>query len=301
MDKRGWLVNDCLTCIPGTRTFWHDLLDWFPNLEDKTGGYTDYSVLANRIESMPNKPDYIIRNGTYFRHINIDSKCVSLIQDVSSGSLLEQQLDVINKSDCIVFNSKYVKDKYNKYSININNYIIPLGIDFDFFTPNKNNTIDSIIYIGSSLNYPKGFNIMLDIIRAMPQQHFNLIMKDNWRPPVDLENQITVCNRVDQKTVRDIIQKSSLAICTSYEETQHLSGLECGACNIPIVARNIGWYYDHAHEQNQWGAIADDTNFLEKIYYVKNNLQNYRPRDYLINFFDTNVCKNKWKQLIETV
>lgn len=299
MDNKGWLVNDCLTCIPGTRTFWHDLLDWFPNLEDKTGGYTDYSVLANRIESIPNKPDYIIRNGTYFRHMNIDSKCVSLIQDVSSGCLLEQQLDVINKSDCIVFNSKYVKDKYKKYQINTNNIIIPLGIDFNFFIPNKYNTHDSIIYIGSSLNYPKGFNIMLDIIRAMPYQHFNLIMKDNWRPPVDLENQITVYNRVDQKTVRDIIQKSLLAVCTSYEETQHLSGIECGACDIPIVARNVGWYYDHAHEQNQWGAIADDTNFVEKIHYVKNNLQKYHPRDYLINFFDINVCKNKWKQLIE--
>ena len=25
--KTGWLVNDTLTCIPGTKTIWHDLLE----------------------------------------------------------------------------------------------------------------------------------------------------------------------------------------------------------------------------------------------------------------------------------
>ena len=38
---KGWLVNDCLTCIPGTKTFWHDLLEWIPTLEDKTDFHTD--------------------------------------------------------------------------------------------------------------------------------------------------------------------------------------------------------------------------------------------------------------------
>ena len=43
----GWLVNDTLTCIPGTITFWHNLLEWFPELLDKTNGYTNYINLAN--------------------------------------------------------------------------------------------------------------------------------------------------------------------------------------------------------------------------------------------------------------
>ena len=79
--KKGWLVNDCLTCIPGVRTFWHDLLDWFPGLEDKCNGYTDYSVLAEKIESILDVPDYIIRNGSYFRKLNIDVPTFCLVQD----------------------------------------------------------------------------------------------------------------------------------------------------------------------------------------------------------------------------
>ena len=60
----GWLVNDCLTCIPGTKTFWHDLLEWIPNLMDKTNGYTKFGELSSRIEeeSKQSFPDYIIRN-----------------------------------------------------------------------------------------------------------------------------------------------------------------------------------------------------------------------------------------------
>ena len=46
--KVGWLINDCLTTIPGTKTFWHDLLDWIPNLEDKTLGYTSFLTLTFR-------------------------------------------------------------------------------------------------------------------------------------------------------------------------------------------------------------------------------------------------------------
>ena len=42
MNKTGWLVNDCLTCIPGSETWWHDMLRWFPNLEDKTNDDTNH-------------------------------------------------------------------------------------------------------------------------------------------------------------------------------------------------------------------------------------------------------------------
>ena len=64
-----WLVNDFLTCIPGTRTFWHDLMDEF-GLVDKTG--TRFDQLAPAIEGAidaAGAPDLIIRNASYFRPI----------------------------------------------------------------------------------------------------------------------------------------------------------------------------------------------------------------------------------------
>lgn len=57
--KKGWLVNDFLTCIPGTKTFWHDLLEWIPGLTDKC---FPYPILADTIERLgvESPPDYII-------------------------------------------------------------------------------------------------------------------------------------------------------------------------------------------------------------------------------------------------
>jgi hypothetical protein len=252
---KGWLVNDCLTCIPGTRTFWHDLLSWFPELADNTEGYTDYRVLADRIESQltKNKPDYIIRNGSYFRSIRTDVKTVCLIQDVQTGDGLQNQIDIINHSSVAVFNTNYVYQKYRQYiSSSIAVRVCPLGVNFDFFKPSEDRhpdvLPDSVIYIGSSMNYPKGFNVLLSIIHSMPDQTFCLVMKDDFSingiPPED-RHRVRIFNRVNQEMVRLLINSCIAAVCTSYEETQHLSGIECAACNIPIVARMVGVYYDY--------------------------------------------------------
>jgi glycosyltransferase involved in cell wall biosynthesis len=308
--KEGWLINDCLTCIPGTKTFWHDLLSWFPNLVDKTNGYTDYNILANKIEnnlnSIDKKPNYIIRNGTYFRNINTDIKTISLIQDILQNK--NDQINVINNSDYVVFNTNYVYEKYKNYIGNKPKIkIIPLGINFDFFKPIKEKHSDvlpnSIVYIGSSLNYPKGFNKLLEIIE-MTEYNFCLIMKDNFLLSdlsTRLHNRVKIFNRVDMDTVRLLINSCICAICTSVEETQHLSGIECGACNLPIIGSDVGFYYDCKND-NQWGFVANDKHdFCFKINFVINNLNLFSPREYLIKKYSTEVCKNNWLKIINNI
>jgi glycosyltransferase involved in cell wall biosynthesis len=77
-----------------------------------------------------------------------------------------------------------------------------------------------------------------------------------------------------------------------------LSGIECAACNIPIVAREVGVYYDNK-EDIRWGCIADDSNFVEKINYVLNNINIYKPRECFIEKYSLNICKNNWIQIID--
>lgn len=308
MDKRGWLVTDWLTAIPNTKTFWHNLLDWFPKLEDKTGGYTDFSILATKIESLPNRPDYIVRNGTYFRSMKLDVPTISLIQDIANGDLFQQQLDVINHSKVVIFNSEYVYSKYKDHiEKNVSVQIIPLGIDFDLFKPS--NEIypgvlpNSLLYIGDSSIYPKGFDRMLNIIKIMPSQNFCLIMKDNFsieKIPSEYHHRVKIFNRVNTNTVKQIINSCIAAICTSREETQHLSGLECGACNKPIISTCVGIYYDCQNDR-EWGVIADEINFCEKINYVLNNLNTFQPRAYFQSKYSTSVCRKKWNDVINSL
>ena len=309
MKQSGWLINDCLTCIPGTTTFWHNLLEWFPELVDKTNGYTDYSILSSKIEEQllhQTQPDYIIRNGSYFRKINTRVKQISLIQDCTP-SLFNDQIDVINNSHIVVFNTNYV---YHKYINRINNNsivkICPLGVDFNFFNTIQERHTDvlpnSLIFIGAATNYPKGFNILLDIITKMENQNFCLIMKDDFNISQLNENvrhRVRIFNRVNKENVRLLINSCVAAICTSYEETQHLSGIECAACNIPIIARDVGVYYDNKND-NRWGRIADDdSNFVEKISYVLENISNFKPRECFIEKYSLEICKNNWKNIID--
>ena len=309
MKQSGWLINDCLTCIPGTTTFWHNLLEWFPELVDKTNGYTDYSILSSKIEEQllhQTQPDYIIRNGSYFRKINTRVKQISLIQDCTP-SLFNDQIDVINNSHIVVFNTNYV---YHKYINRINNNsivkICPLGVDFNFFNTIQERHTDvlpnSLIFIGAATNYPKGFNILLDIITKMENQNFCLIMKDDFNISQLNENvrhRVRIFNRVNKENVRLLINSCVAAICTSYEETQHLSGIECAACNIPIIARDVGVYYDNKND-NRWGRIADDdSNFVEKISYVLENISNFKPRECFVEKYSLEICKNNWKNIID--
>lgn len=308
MEKNGWLVNDCLTCIPGTNTFWHNLLEWFPKLVDKTNGHTNYSILASTIEhqlSILAKPQYIIRNGSYFRKINTNVKQISLIQDCTP-QLFNEQINVINNSHVAIFNTQYVYKKYiNQIKNNVLVKICPLGVDFQYFKQldHRHNDVlpNSLIFIGASTNYPKGFNIMLDIINKMDNQNFCLVMKDDFNISQinqNVRHRVKIFNRVNQETVRLLINSCVAAICTSYEETQHLSGIECAACNIPIVAREVGAYYDNKDDV-RWGCSANDSNFVEKIKYVLENKSTFAPRECFIEKYSLEICKQNWIDIVD--
>jgi glycosyltransferase involved in cell wall biosynthesis len=278
------------------------LLAWFPNLIDKTNTYTDYSVLAESIESQLRfeRPDYIIRNGSYFRPIQTNVKTISLIQDVIANNLMQQQ--VINQSNIVVFNTTYVYNKYKHLILDTSKVrICPLGIDFTFFKPVPERHPDvlpnSILFIGASTNYPKGFNVLLYIMQHMPNQNFCLIMKDDYQLPEYLRHRVRIFNKIPQQTVRLIINSCKVAVCTSYEETQHLSGIECGACNIPIVAREVGFYHD-CKDSTEWGLIATDNTFIEKLQYVMTHMSEFDPREYLIKKYSTEQCKINWTNII---
>lgn len=302
MEKRGWLVNDCLTCIPEVNTFWHHLLLWLPKLEDKTNGYTDYSILADQIESLNPKPDYIIRNGSYFRKLNIDVPTFCLIQDTMNNPM---QTEVINSSTVVVFAS-YTTYKIYKDRINPKNArVIEQSSDFNFFKPIPEKHPDvlpnSVIFIGDRSYEKKGFHIVLDIINNMPDMNFCLVMKDDTSLesiPEKNRHRVKIFNRVNQENVRLLINSCICAICTSGNEEGHFAGVEIGACDIPMVSRPMGCYLDRANDM-RWGEYSDDNDFPAKIRYVIANRHLYSPREYYSQEYTLERCREKWTKLIE--
>lgn len=298
----GWLVNDCLTCIPGTKTFWHDLLEWVPGLVDKTGGYTTFDKLPNDIEAAAADclPDYIIRNATFFRHMNLPCKQISLLQDCYDERT--QQKDVCNRGDVTVFNSNFTYEQYKNDITECKIEIIPLGVDFNLFNvlDNKEELCqqlcilpNSILFVGSSLDYPKGFNDVLNLINTT-SYNFCLVMKDNFK----ISNpRVRVFNKINHEVLVKVYNSCDLLLCTSRIETQHLATVEAGACNLPILTTNVGALYNVP--SGSWGIKIIDANYVQGIEYIRHNKNKFSPRQYFSdNKFDKESCKNKWLSLI---
>ena len=301
--KKGWLVNDTLTCIPNTKTFWHDLLEWLPDLTDKCNGHTPFNILPNNIERdyVSDKPDYIITNATYFRTLNIPVKTISLLQDLAPAN--QMQIDVCNKSDVVVYNSPYTQSHY-KDIITANSVMIPLGVDFNKFIPMDetfNDELDilpnSILFIGADNISPKGFDIMTEIINNT-NYNFCLVMKDGYQ---STNPRVKVLNRIDHDKLIKVMNSCEMLVCTSRVETLHLSGVEAAACGLPLVTSNVGIYY--GLESGKWGRNVNSFNsedFIREITYVKGNLTTFKSRKTFLDIgLDTETCKNKWINLIE--
>lgn len=306
VNKKGWMINDCLTCIPGTRTFWHDLLGWFPSVIDKTNGYTPFGRLADYIESEVTKygtPDFIIRNATYFRKLNFQGKTISFLQDCCVGELRSQQIDVCNHSDITICNSSFTKSKYeNELSCQIE--IIPIGTDFDLFKPLAN--IDnlrrkwgilenSILFVGST-NQIKGFSLIEELIQKN-EYNFCLVMKDDYK---SLNPRVRVFNKINHQNLVEIMNCCKLLLCTSLVETLHLAGIEAGACNIPILVTNVGAYF--GLEDGIWGRkFSKDTLEAHLKYMIKSHGE-FSPRDFFLkNGFDKNSCFKRWKNILSSL
>jgi glycosyltransferase involved in cell wall biosynthesis len=305
-EKIGWLVNDCLTCIPGTETWWHDMLRWFPNLQDKTNGYTSYPELADRIEKEYNeaeiKPDYIIRNGSYFRKLNINIPTFALIQDTQNNKM---QTEVINSVDCVVFASKGGYKAYKDRISPKNVRVIEQSSDFNFWKPIKERHPDvlpnSIIFIGDCSYEKKGFHRVLNLITTMKDINFCLVMKDDTTLdiiPEDCRNRVKIFNKVDRNTVKLLINSCICGICTSGMEEGHFAGIEIGACNIPMVARPMGCYLDRINDAGQWGEVSSDENFAETIRNVIKNKDTYSPRKYYSKEYTLERCREKWESVV---
>jgi glycosyltransferase involved in cell wall biosynthesis len=304
--KKGWLVNDTLTCIPNTKTFWHDLLEWLPNLKDKCNGVTPFNILPSYMERdwlNNDKPDYIIRNATYFRPMNIPVKTISLLQDLSLGN--QEQINVCNASEIVVFNSPYTQSHYID-KITSKSVMIPLGVDF-----NKFKSLDtdfsvelgilpnSILFIGSATNTPKGFDILTEIINNT-NYNFCLVMKDDYQTN---NPRVKVFNKIDHDLLVKVMNSCELLVCTSRIETLHLAGVEAAASGLPLVTSNVGIYYNL--ENGLWGRNTmsfDYKDFITEINYVKNNLKEFKPREKFLELgLDTETCKNKWVDLIKNL
>ena len=299
MSGATWIVNDLLTCIPGTRTLWSDLCDWLD--AEWVGG--NYDSLARDVEARAadQKPGLIVRNGTYFGPIDLPSvPTISLIQDIMPGQSYQrgEQVRVARLSTLTVFNSEYTRSKYPELS-DLPYRIIPLPVDFDLFRPMPARPVADICWIGAPTRI-KGWDTLGDIIRAMPTVTFALILKEHstGRTP----DNVQVFTRVPHTELVNLINGCSVGLCTSREETQHLAGIEMAGCGLPIVAPNVGAYYNKRVSFNGWRLNEVDVsaiNWMMETGCPPSGTNNIVRESVMAAGFTRQACEKAWKEAVE--
>lgn len=314
------LVNDCLSALPGHRTFWNDLRDWF----DFTFVWSPFDKLVAEADGAAKGASLIVRNATYFGPLEASKTAptISLLQDIiqEEGPQREMQNEVIDSSKVVVFNSAFTESKYkfiDKFvSVEPPRFenkarIIPLPVDFSLFEPGNPMGLQQalslpdgcICWVGASqgaAGQVKGWDLFLSIVRQNPDLHFVAVFKD--AAPEYVPPNMRTFVKVSHEDLVKIIGACRVGLCTSRMESQHLSGIEMGACGLPIVAPEVGTYF---RRHDIPGELLHDTIPAKFGIRIRRCLDRNRDpqviRDYWRKEFDRPIIRSAWAKLIEEV
>jgi len=196
----------------------------------------------------------------------------------------------MHDSDLVVFNSAYTKSRFP----DIEGVVIPIGVDFDCFMPGKAG--GPIMFVGTTDNYPKGFDRMHALIDATDYDFLLVLKSGNF-----LESKrVRVVRRAPQVEMAKLYSEASLLVCTSREETLHLSGVEAGACDCPVVAPSVGIYWDLL--DGPWGLKCDDEDFaptVRRAMDITDLMYPFKPRAFWkAKGLTKQACMDAWRKIL---
>ena len=321
------LVNDMLSALPAHKTFWNDLMEWFDC--EFVGG--SFDGLVYEADKMAGEVDtsLIIRNSTYFAPLKASETIptISLLQDImEDGPQREMQEAVILISAATVFNSNFTLDKYRMdydskqaKDMRLNDIVakragwrvIPLPVDFSLFEPGNPMGLQQalslpdncICWIGASQGAAgqiKGWDIFLSIVRQNPDLHFVAVFKDAM--PEYVPPNMRAFVRVSHEELVKIIGACRVGLCTSRMESQHLAGIEMGACGLPMIAPPVGTYFGR---DDMHGLLVEEQTPEQFTRAIRQALGLRGPpdetREYWKKEFDRPIIRSAWADLIREV
>lgn len=300
-----WIVNDYLTCVPDTRTFWHMLLE-IDGTVDKTG--VPFPNLAKNIEDDPDNCDILIRNATFFRPINRNCKQIVFLQDFYGYN--EMQYDTVMQSDHVVFNSEHTKNQFLLETemsmigpISYKSTVIPIGINTELFSEtgkkvsmNDNKPVG--IFVGD-YNQTKGTALFHEICRRRPDVNFIYVSKRGRK--IRLPNVQNFPGGKNERVMSWLYNSADFCIMCSPQETLHLASVEAAACNKPVLGYTTGWLKDYFSPRV--GIRLSNrllASYLDGIDRVINGT--FSPREHIMTTpFVWDKCKTAWNNCIKEV
>ena len=211
------------------------------------------------------------------KNLNVNKgKKIYFIQGFETWNLSERELfKTYNNSWLNIVVSKWLKeivDKYNsKKSILITN-----GVNSNVFKINRpieNRKTHTIAYL-YHLNPNKGCRYGFEILSKLKKKYSDLqvYMFGGISKPNDLPDYISYTQNASEIEVAEILNNSTIFMCTSLEEGFGLPGLEAMMCGCTLVSTKTQGVYEYANDTNSLlSNIKDVDGMYNNICYLFDN------------------------------
>lgn len=233
---------------------------WF-NLSSKVNKVNLYSLKKKYFKNFDVVFATAAETATFVNRLNI-SKKFYLIQDFEANwSLNKNQLiKTYNyKNMELIVVSKWLKKKVKIYTNKKINYI-PNGIDSSIFYNYRKKRNKHSICLLYHLDKRKGWDIAEEVIfrlkKIYPDLEVNLFgapKRQKWWP-----KWIKYTQKANEHQVADIMNKSSIFMCTSKKEGFGLTGLESMFCGCTLITTDCGGVREYASPNNAFLCDVDD-------------------------------------------
>ena len=216
-------------------------------------------------------------------------------------------------NESVNFNNKYSNAYYNllsewvknlwihfKYD-NIPIITLPYGVDTEIFKPNKNRNERDLVIL-----YYKDRNLMefLYIIHILVYKNINVKV-------------FNYSNGYSEEEYIESLKNAKYAIWLGRHESQGFALQECLSCDVPILVWNVTKMSQEEDKKEEYKDIDVDATVIpywndncgeyflyphefENIFNkFLNNLDNYKPREYILSNLSKEVCYNNWLEFIK--
>ena len=217
----------------------------------------DYQQLEAVVGNNINGTSLIIRNASFFGPLKASERVptISLLQDIAvEGEQRKLQDAVIASSRVVMCNSAFTMQNYKADNLRV----IPLPVDFALFEPGNSMGLQQslslpdgcVCWIGASqgaAGHVKGWDMFLQVVRLNPDIPFVGVFKDQI--PNEMPPNLRAYARLTHEELVRVIGACRVGLCTSRTESQHLAGIEIGACGLPMVAPPVGVYWQREFDK----------------------------------------------------
>lgn len=192
---------------------------------------------------------------------------------------------VLLRNHPVIAQSNSVKRTASEFT-NHSIFVIPLGIDNEFWDVQRNNPEKDLILCIAAVWERKG---LLDLIKAVEilskEYQLNVIFAgevksrryyyelQNYIKQHGLSGNIEFLGQVDQDTIESLLERATMLVLPSYDEPFGLVVIEAMAAGTPVVATNVGGPGEIiTHKVNGLLAeVADPLSLSEKIELIIND------------------------------